>query len=70
VAVIFMAVTGSAMLLGHWQNEIPIEQYQRMHPDIHAFGHPTGGNDIEKLNRDAQEGNASRGPASEGDASD
>ena len=56
IAGIFVAVTGAAMLFGNWRNDIPIKQYHRLYPNIHAFGHPTGGRDIEKLNEKTKDG--------------
>lgn len=53
VVGIFVMITGAAMLTGNWQNEVPREQYIRLYPSIHAFGHPTGGNDIKRLNQEA-----------------
>ena len=55
VVGIFVAITGLAMLTGHWHNKIAPEQYMQLQPDINMLGHPTGAEDINDLNRSATE---------------
>ncbi len=50
VVLIFMAVTGIAMLAGYWHNEVPLERYHEHYPDLHTLGHPTSPSDVSALN--------------------
>ena len=53
---LFMLVTGSAMLAGYWQNDIPKEQYLQLQENVRYFGHPTSTTDISKLKEPAPQG--------------
>lgn len=53
VVGIFVAITGLAMLTGHWRNDIPAEQYIKLQPVVNQLGHPTGAEDIKDLNQSA-----------------
>ena len=50
VVAIFMIVTGFAMLTGNWQNKITKEEYLMHYKMINNYGHPTGPNEMKKLN--------------------
>lgn len=50
---IFLLVTGSAMILGYWQNDIPKEEYLHHQKYLDSYGHPTGSSDIEQLNKES-----------------
>jgi polyferredoxin len=40
IAVIFLGITGLAMLTGNWYAQIPAEVYQDLIPRAHEFSHP------------------------------
>jgi polyferredoxin len=48
---IFVAITGAAMLTGHWQNSITTQQYIEQQPYVKGYGHPTSGSEMEQLGR-------------------
>lgn len=50
VVSIFMIITGVAMLTGNWQNKITKEEYLMHYKMINSYGHPTGPNEMKKLN--------------------
>lgn len=49
VVAIFMLVTGFGMLTGHWQNDVPREEYLRHQEYLDSYGHPTRTQDISRL---------------------
>jgi polyferredoxin len=55
VVGIFAAVTGLAMLTGHWRNEVPVDRYILLQPVVNQLGHPTGAADINDLNQASTE---------------
>ncbi|MCB2231013.1 4Fe-4S binding protein [bacterium] len=57
VVAIFMLVTGFGMLTGHWQNDVPREEYLRHQEYLDSYGHPTRTQDISRLrDEDGAEG--------------
>ena len=48
---IFVAITGAAMLTGHWQNSITARQYLEQQPYVRGYGHPISGSEMERLGR-------------------
>ncbi len=54
VVVIFMLVTGAAMLSGNWKNNVPAEVYIENHDDINSMGHPRSIGELEKLNNESK----------------
>ncbi len=50
----FVLVTGAAMLLGKWHNEVSPETYLQVYPDVHTFGHPTSTSELLEMNREEQ----------------
>jgi polyferredoxin len=56
VVTLFVAVTGMAILTGHWKNEITTEEYLYHESHLMDYGHPTGADDISTLNREAESG--------------
>ncbi|MCX6831733.1 MAG: 4Fe-4S binding protein [candidate division Zixibacteria bacterium] len=48
---IFVAITGAAMLTGHWQNSITTQQYIEQQPYVRGYGHPISGSEMDKLGR-------------------
>jgi ferredoxin len=67
IVLLFVAITGGAMIAGYWQNDITPEQYLHHQKYLQSYGHPTGANDIEALNRKAT---APPRPGAAGDKTD
>ncbi|MCF7801220.1 MAG: 4Fe-4S binding protein [Candidatus Marinimicrobia bacterium] len=40
IVVLFMSITGAAMVSGYWQNQVTMEQYQQLNKNLERFGHP------------------------------
>jgi polyferredoxin len=55
VALLFMAVTGFAMLTGHWQNSITPKQYLMHYKLMGSYGHPTGTAAVKKLDEESKQ---------------
>jgi polyferredoxin len=47
---LFIAVTGLAMITGNWRNNVPVDTYLHLHPDVHMMGHPTSTSELKELN--------------------
>ena len=47
---LFVVVTGASMIAGQWRNNVPVDTYLRLHPDIHMMGHPTSTSELSELN--------------------
>ncbi len=56
VVALFIAITGLAMLTGHWRNSISTNEYLYHEKHLMDYGHPTGAADISKLNQEATPG--------------
>lgn len=54
VVLIFMLVTGIAMLTGNWQNNITKEEYLNHYKLMNSYGHPTGTKEFKKLNEEVE----------------
>jgi polyferredoxin len=52
---IFVAITGAAMLTGHWQNSITTQQYLEQQPYVRGYGHPISSSEMERLGRPQSE---------------
>ncbi len=52
VVTIFMVVTGFAMIIGNWQNNITKEEYLNHYKYMNSYGHPTGVEEFKKLNEE------------------
>ncbi|MEW6744704.1 MAG: 4Fe-4S binding protein [Planctomycetota bacterium] len=48
--LVFVAVTGLAMITGHWQNAITSEQYLDHVKYLETYGHPRGAAEIDAMN--------------------
>ena len=57
VVSIFMAVTGFAMLTGHWQNDITKQEYLIHYKLMDSYGHPTGSAAIKEYKKESIENN-------------
>jgi polyferredoxin len=53
IVLIFMAVTGLAMITGHWHNDITRQEYLIYYKHMNTYGHPTGTAAVEKFNKEA-----------------
>jgi polyferredoxin len=53
VVMLFVAITGLAMLSGRWSNYITPDEYIYHEQHLMDYGHPTGADDISRLNREA-----------------
>lgn len=53
---IYFLVIAVGMILGYWKNDIPKEEYLRLFKEKNKIGHIRSSEDIEKLNRQALEG--------------
>lgn len=40
IVVLFMSITGAAMVTGYWQNQVTLEQYEQLNKNLERFGHP------------------------------
>jgi polyferredoxin len=47
---LFLLTIGIGMISGHWQNNIRTEEYLYHQERLHAYGHPTGADEIKELN--------------------
>lgn len=56
VVVIFMFVTGLAIVTGNWQNNVTKEEYLIHYQNINSYGHPTNTEAVEKLNEKSGSG--------------
>ena len=56
VVLIFISITGFAMLSGNWQNKISPKEYLIQYKNINQIGHPTSTKDIDKLNAKSETG--------------
>lgn len=52
---LFLLVTGLGMLSDNWHNKVTASQYIILHKNVRMMGHPTGQRDIDKLNIEAQQ---------------
>ena len=59
VVSIFMAVTGFAMITGHWQNDITRKEYLIHYKLMDTYGHPTGNAAIKEFKKESTENNLS-----------
>ncbi len=57
VVSIFMAVTGFAMITGHWQNNISKDEYLVHYKLMDTYGHPTGTAAVKEFDKNAEEKN-------------
>ena len=57
VVLIFISVTGIAMITGHWHNNVTKEEYIMIHQNLDAIGHPTSAAQIQELNKVSQKSN-------------
>ena len=53
VVGLFVLTTGLGVITGHWQNPVSREEYLQHQEQLHAYGHPTGSDDISDLNEEA-----------------
>ena len=53
VVSIFLAVTGFAIITGHWQNDISKKKYLILYENMNSFGHPTNPAAFKKLDKEA-----------------
>lgn len=54
---IFVAITGAAMLTGHWRNQITTNQYLELQKDVRSYDHPTNSRDLSRMTPKAIEDN-------------
>lgn len=54
VVAVFMAVTGTGMLTGYWDNGIDRDTYLQHQSSVHMYGHPTSTSDVNRLNEQAE----------------
>jgi len=47
--LLFIAITGFAMLTGNWQNNITSDEYLEHRSILKSYGHPTGISDVKEL---------------------
>jgi polyferredoxin len=52
VILIFLSITGFAMLTGHWQNNISKEQYLTHYKLMNSYGHPMGTAQVKEFNKE------------------
>jgi polyferredoxin len=57
VVAVFMLITGFGMLTGHWDNDIPKQDYLIYYNNMNTYGHPTGTAAIRKFDREAAANN-------------
>ncbi|MCL5029797.1 MAG: 4Fe-4S binding protein [Bacteroidetes bacterium] len=55
VVSIFMAVTGFAMITGHWHNNITKDEYLVHYKLMDTYGHPTGTEAVKEFDKEAAE---------------
>lgn len=53
---LFVVITGTAMMMGYWQNSITPEEYLRHHQLVKFYGHPTSADEMRQLERTPTEG--------------
>ncbi len=51
IVATFMIVTGTAMVTGYWDNNVPVDHYRQLYPMIESMGHPTSTQELDELNR-------------------
>ncbi|MCP4633223.1 MAG: 4Fe-4S binding protein [candidate division Zixibacteria bacterium] len=54
IVILFMGITGLAMITGNWSNGVTTGEYIHYHKFIKSYGHPTGTKEIEHLNKETQ----------------
>ncbi len=59
VVSIFMAVTGIAIITGHWQNDITRKEYLIHYKMMDTYTHPTGGAAIKEFKKETEESSSS-----------
>jgi polyferredoxin len=59
-AGLFVTITGAAMVMGKWQNNITTNEYLEHLPILEAYGHPTGFSEINDLNRQSTDSEKSK----------
>jgi len=57
VVLVFMAVTGFAMVTGHWQNNISKDEYLVHYKLMDSYGHPTGTAAVKEFDKEAAKKN-------------
>jgi ferredoxin len=50
IILIYISITGLAIISGNWQNNVSREEYLLLYKNINSIGHPTSVEDIDKLN--------------------
>jgi len=55
IVILFVGITGLAMITGNWSNNISTDEYLQHHKYIESYGHPTGTKEIEQLNKTTQD---------------
>lgn len=53
VVIIFLSITGIAMLTGHWQNNITKEEYLIHYKLMNSYGHPMGTSEVKEFRKEA-----------------
>jgi polyferredoxin len=53
IILIFISITGFGILIGKWQNNVPVETYLKIHKNIESIGHPTSTSEIEEFNKES-----------------
>ena len=56
VIIIFLLVTGIAMITGHWQNNITKEEYMVHYRLMNSYGHPMGTSQVKQFNKESGTG--------------
>jgi polyferredoxin len=54
VILIFLSVTGSGMITGHWQNRISKEQYLVHYKLMDTYGHPMGPAEVKEFDKESR----------------
>ncbi|HKJ67923.1 MAG TPA: 4Fe-4S dicluster-binding protein, partial [bacterium] len=51
---LFMLITGLGMVTGHWQNDVPKQEYLYHIQHLESYGHPTSTDDVRQFNAESQ----------------